>query len=119
METPEAKLEGAVGGKAGLTTGVVVANYFVDSVTLAITDENGNEVFTKRMFSTTDKLYNSYDQDDVIRALPFEFDMGMFAAPLMTEEFTLGQTYNVTVTAHLGTGDDFTVNEYSFTHGQV
>ena len=119
METPTATLEGGTGGKAGLTTGIVKANYFVDSVTLAITDENGNEVLTKRMFSTTDKLYNSYDQDDVIRALPFEFDMGMFAAPLMTQEFTLGATYNVTVTAHLGTGDDFQVHQYTFTHGQV
>lgn len=119
METPEAKLEGGIGGKAGLTTGVVKANYFVDSVTMVITDDSGNEVFSKRMFSTTDKLYNSYDQDDVIRALPFEFDLGMFAAPLMTEEFVLGTTYHVTVTAHLGTGDSFQVSEYSFTHGQV
>lgn len=119
METPEAKLEGSVGGKAGLTTGIVKANYFVDSVEMIITDDSGNEIFTKRMFSTTDKLYNSYDQDDVIRALPFEFDMGMFAAPLMTEEFILGQTYNVTVTAYLGTGDEFQVHQYTFTHGQV
>lgn len=45
--------------------------------------------------------------------------MGMFAAPLMTQEFTLGATYNVTVTAYLGTGDAFVVNEYAFTHGEV
>ena len=119
METPEAKLEGGMGGKAGLTTGIVKANYFVDSVTMVITDEQGNTFFEKTMFSTTDKLYNSYDADDVIRALPFEFDMGMFAAPLMSEEFVLGTTYHVTVTANLGTGDSFQVNEYSFTHGQV
>ena len=43
----------------------------------------------------------------------------MFAAPLMTEEFTLGQTYHVTVTAYLGTGDEFQVHQYTFTHGQV
>lgn len=119
METPEATIEGNIGGKAGLTTGMVKANYFVDSVAMVITDEAGNEVFSKRMFTTTDKQKNAWDPDDLIRNLPFEFDMGMFAAPLMTQEFTLGTTYNVTVTAYLGTGDVFTVNEFAFTHGEV
>ena len=119
METPEAKLEGGMGGRAGLTTGVVTANYFVDSVQMIITDESGKEVFNKRMFSTTDKLYNSYDQDDVIRALPCEFDMGMFGAPLMTQNFTMGKTYHVEVTAYLGTGDVFQVNSFDFTQGVV
>ena len=119
METPEAWIEGNIGGRAGLTTGMVRSNYFVDSVSMVITDASGNEVFNKRMFTTTDRQKNAWDPDDLIRNLPFEFDMGMFGAPLMTQSFTMGQTYHVEVTAYLGTGDVFQVNSYDFTQGVV
>lgn len=114
MEVPEAALEGGCEGKAGLTTGVVKANYYVDSVTMVITDENGQEVLNHRMFTAVGKHEDHSNNSAFIRKVTFEYDLANFALPLRYIPFREDGTYHCTVTANLATGDSFVVKDYSF-----
>lgn len=114
MEPSEATLEGGVEGKAGLTTGTVKANYFLDSVTMVITDENGEEVFNHRMFSAVAKHEDHTNNSVFIRKVTYEYDLANFALPLRYIQFQEDGTYHCTVTANLATGDSFVVKDYTF-----
>lgn len=117
FETPTATLVDGVEGKPGLTTGVVESNFFLDSVTMTITDSTGKVVFDQRMFTTVGKQFDTNATDTVIRVNNHEYDLAHFATPLREFMFELGQTYHCTITAHLGSGDDIVVKDYSFVNG--
>lgn len=114
METPEATLEGGCEGKAGLTTGVVKANYAVDSVTMVITDEAGQEVLNHRLFTAVGKHEDHSNNSVFIRKVTMEYDMANFALPLRDLILEPSRTYRCTVTANLATGDSFVVKDYTF-----
>ena len=115
-ETPEAHLENGVEGKAGMTTGVVRSNFYLDYVDLVVIDDSGEEVFNHRIFTTVGKTTDS-NNNVLIRRNIHEFDLARFATPLQEFMFELGQTYHYTLTANLGSGDAFVVHEGNFTNG--
>ena len=114
MEPSEATLEGGTDGKAGLTTGTVKANYSLDSVTMVITDENGETVFDHRMFTAVGKHEDHTNNSVYIRKVTFDYDMAFFALPLRNVQFREDGTYHCTVTANLATGDSLVVKDYTF-----
>ena len=113
---PEAHLENAVDGKAGMTTGVVKSTHYLDFVDLVVTNEQGGEAYRQRLFTTVGKTADN-NNNVLIRRNVQEFDLARFATPLREFMFEPGQTYNYTLTVHLGTGDDFVVHEGTFTNG--
>lgn len=113
-EEPTAELVNGANGREGLISGTVTANYFLDSVTMVITDAEGKEVFNHRAFTTVGKYQDAYSTES-LRELNTEYDMAHFATMLQGVSFTYGETYHVTITAHLSTGDDFVVREFDFT----
>lgn len=117
FETPQATLENGVDGKPGLTTGMIQANFYLDSVTMTIQDSNGETVFDQTMFNTVDKITDSNSLNRTIRRNIRQFALARFATPLGECMFELGETYQCTVTAHLGSGDDIVVKEFAFTNG--
>lgn len=117
FEEPEAYLLDGVEGKAGLTTGTVYSNFFLDSVTMTIEDSTGAVVFEQRMFTTVGKQFDSNATDTVIRVNNHEYDLASFATPLREFMFELGEEYHCTITAHVGSGDDFVVKDYTFVNG--
>lgn len=120
FETPMAELRDGTDGKPGMTTGTVYSNFFLDSVSLTVTDSKGNTVFDHRIFTTVSKYWDDATRLDLwIRRDMHEYDLGGFAVPLQETVFQKGETYSYTVTAHVGSGDAFTVKEGSFTHGSV
>ena len=114
MEPAEASLVGGTTGKAGLTTGKVVANYAVDSVTMVITDGAGNQVFNHRMFPGVGKHEDHSNNSVYIRKVTYEYDLSFFALPLRYVPFAEDGSYHCTVTANLATGDRIQVLDYSF-----
>ena len=119
MEPVECKMEGDLSGKLGLTSGVITANYFLDRVTLEITDSQGNVVMNHIYWTTVDHNKDAFSNDNGIRNYNEEFDMAEFAAPLQKVQFQIGETYSYTVTANLSTGDSFVLKTDSFTNGQA
>ena len=117
FEEPMAEFRDGAEGKLGLTTGSVYSNFFLDSVSLTIADSTGATVFDQRMFTTVSKYYDSNHCDFIIRANNHEYDMAHFATPLREFMFEPGESYTYTITAHVGSGDDFVVGEGSFTNG--
>ena len=120
FETPMAEIRNEVDGKFGMTTGSVYSNFFLDSVSLTITDNAGNTVFDHRLFTTVSHYWDDGARLDLwLRSDQHEYDLGHFAVPLQETAFQTGKTYNYTITAHVGSGDDFVVKEGSFTQGSV
>ncbi len=117
MEVAECTLTGSVDGKFGMTTGTVKANYFLDSVTLKITDETGNVVMDHRMFPAVGRYYDHNFNDSIIRNYVDSYDMGHFATPLQNVPLENGRTYSYTISATLATRDTFLLKEGSFVHG--
>ena len=100
-----------------MVTGTVKTNYNLDYVDLTICDEQGNQVFTHRMWPT---LGRTGDSSDAMRRFYQDtFDMGRFAAPLAKAYFAPGQTYSYKILAVNTPGDVFTVKEGSFTQGSA
>lgn len=118
FEIPEAYLENGVEGKAGMSTGVVRSNFYLDFVDLVVLDSEGNEAFNQRMFTTVGKSADN-NNNVLVRRNVQEFDLARFATPLREFMFELGESYTYTLTAHLGSGDDFVVGEGSFTNGSA
>ena len=114
-EPIEVHIEKDADGILGLTTGIVKSNYYVDSVTLLITDEKGNEVFNKKMFSRMDKV-TDYDGNVSMfeRTFVNEFDLADFITPLADVELKQGAGWHCKITTRLNTGDDFVVKEFDF-----
>ena len=119
METPECKINDGADGYMGMLTGVVEANYFLDSVDLVITDSKGNVVLSHKMFTTVDKRADIGNADGIIRNYNETFDLYAFATPLSKIQLEPGETYSYSLTANLGTYDSFVVKEDSFTYGQA
>ena len=121
METPEASMIGGADGKAGLFTGTVKANYYLDAVTMKIDDEDGNEVFNSTMYPALGRVHDGSDggggADTTIRCYVDSYDMAGFATPLQKLMMKPGATYHATVTAYLATGDEIVVKDYTFTNG--
>ena len=120
FDTPMAELRNGVEGKFGMTTGSVYSNFFLDSVNLVITDDAGNTVFDHVQFTTVSHYRDDGARQDLwIRRDMHEYDLGHLAVPLQNVVFQNGKTYNYTITAHVGSGDDFVVKEGSFTQGSA
>jgi hypothetical protein len=117
MEPATAELIGGAEGKLGMVTGTVKTNYNLDYVDLTICDEQGNQVFTHRMWPTVGRTGDS--SDAMRRFYQDTFDMGRFAAPLAKAYFAPGQTYSYKILAVNTPGDVFTVKEGSFTQGSA
>ena len=111
---PTAALEGGADGRDGLISGTVTSNYFLDSVTLCVTDDAGSTVFDHTLFTTVGKYKDEYSTEP-LRELITQYDMAHFATPLQGVYFEAGKTYHATVTAHISSGDDFVVREFDFT----
>lgn len=119
FETPEATITDGAEGKLALTTGIVSSNFFLDSVRMVITDANGESVMDHTMFTTVGKYYDERHCDALIRSNNHFYDLGGFAQPLSKVVFKMGQTYDVSIIANLGSGDKIPVKEFSFTQGQL
>ena len=119
MEPVECTLTDSVDGKMGMMTGNIKANYFLDSVTLKITDAKGNVVMDHRMFTTVAHYYDANSNDNGIRNYNDTYDLAGFSAPLQYVQFENGETYSYSITAHLATGDDIPLKDGSFTQGQA
>ncbi len=117
----EVSIEDDVDGYMGLTTGVVHSTYFLDGVTMVITDSQGNEVFDHTMFSAASRLVDDQmrDNDWELKTNVHEFDLAHFATPLSELLLAKGETYNVTITAILPAEERVPVKEFSFTYGQA
>lgn len=119
MEPAEAKIEGDLSGKLGMTTGTVTANYFLDSVTLEITDSEGNVVLNHPYWTTVNRFSDANSNDNGIRNYNDTFNMASFASALQNLQLEVGETYSYTVTANLATDDNIVVKTDSFTNGQA
>ena len=121
FEEKEVTIEDDLDGYLGLTTGMVRSNYFLDGVTMVITDSQGNEVFNHTMFSTASRYFDDQERDPDWEIKPnmHEFDLAHFATPLSEMMFTLGETYNVTLTAILPAEERVHIKDLTFTYGQA
>lgn len=114
-EPIEVHIEKDADGILGLTTGIIKSNYYVDSVTMVITDEKGNEVFNKKMFSRMDKV-TDYDGNVSMfeRTFVNEFDLADFITPLEEVHLKQGAGWHCKLSTKLNTGDEFVVKEFDF-----
>ena len=92
-----------------MTTGTVKANYFLDSVTLTITDDTGKVVMDHQMFTTVGRFYDHNFNDSIIRNYLDNYDLGHFTSPLQNVVLEKGRTYSYTISARLATDDVFTL----------
>ena len=117
MEPVECAISKDAPGKAGLTTGYIKANYYLDAVTLKITDSQGNVVFNHKMYTTAARRAETSDNDQIMRNYRDDYDMAYFATPLQKLQLEIGETYSYSITARLGTYDEIVVKEDSFVNG--
>ena len=117
MEPVECTITNDADGKLGLTTGYIKANYYLDSVTLKITDSQGNVVFDHKMFTTAARRKETGDNDQIMRNYRDDYNMAYFATPLQSLQLEVGQTYSYSITARLGTYDEFLLKEDTFVNG--
>ena len=113
-DIPEAHLEGGVEGVLGLTTGTVQSNFYLNSVTMKITNKKGKTVFEKTMFTGVDKMmvYNGLGIPEM--ELTKEYDLANFTRSVVDAKLDPKGGYHCTITAKLNTGDTFVVKDYSF-----
>ncbi|MBQ6839247.1 MAG: hypothetical protein IJO45_00965 [Oscillospiraceae bacterium] len=113
-EVPEAHIENGMDGLLGLTTGMVSSNFYVDSVTMVITDAQGNEVLNKKMFTRVEKITDYNEIGMYERYFVHEFDLANFTSTVLELGLEHGASYNATITANLMTFDKIVVKDYSF-----
>ncbi len=109
-----ATLEGGVEGRSGLTTGVVMSNYFMDSVEMVITDAQGRQVFAHKMFANVDKTSDTGHDENVVKILVKDFNLARFAPALKGLALDPNGKYHCVITANLLTGDSLVVKDYTF-----
>ena len=106
------------GGYLGMTCGLVQGNYFLESVTLTITDSQGNVVLEQVNYPKAGKFDDANTKSTSLCYID-SYDMAYFAAPLQNFQFKVGETYTYSVGAHQAPGFDYVVFESSFTFGQL
>lgn len=111
---PEATLEGGTEGWIGMTTGVVKSNYFLDSVEMVLTEEDGTVLYADKMFVSVDKKADTGSDENVVKVLFKEFDLAHFATALRGIQISTDKSYHCVITAHLNTGDSIVVKDYTF-----
>lgn len=116
METPECTILDSPDGQLGMTVGTVKANYFLETVTLKITDSKGNVVLDKINFPKAGKFDDANTKSTSLCYID-SYDMAYFCTALQSVQFEKGETYTYTICAHLATGDDFEVKTDSFVFG--
>lgn len=116
MEPVECTMLDSADGKLGMTVGTVKANYFLEAVTLKITDSKGQVVLDKIMFPKAGK---PKDANTRLTSLSYidSYNMANFCTPLQELQLIGGETYSYTVTATLATGDVIEVKADSFVNG--
>ena len=119
MEPAECTLLDGADGLAGIYTGTVKANYYLDSVNVTIKDSKGNQVMNHTMWTTVDKRHDLGHNDGLLRNYKDDFDLSAFAMPLSKVQLKKGETYTYTISGLLHTYDTFVVKEDSFTFGQA
>ena len=114
-------LEGGISdSRLGLTTGTIYSNYSIDSVTMVITNEAGEEVYNHRIFTTSSKMTLDGTNHSRNRAVCKEYNLASFATALQQQvAFEKGVTYNATIYANLMTGDEIPVHQVRFTNGNA
>ena len=118
MEPVEVTLSDSVSGRLGMTTGTIQANYFLDSVMLKVTDDQGNLVLDHRMFTSVGRYYDHNFNDAIIRNYVDSYDMGHFASILQTVTFQSGRTYTYEISAEVSTDDVVLLKTDSFVYGE-
>lgn len=107
------KVDNEKTGKAYLTTGTVESNYRLDSVTIKITDEDGNVAWEQTMFTAIHKYATAktnYNARTTIRS----FNLANFAAHIGEMELEAGKTYTYELSAVPGTGETFVLKTFEF-----
>ena len=111
---PEVTLEGGTEGWIGMTTGVVKANYFIDSVELVLTEEDGTVLYADKMYVSVDKKADTGSDENVVKVLFKEFNLAHFATALRGIPISADKNYHCVITAHLNTDDSIVVKDYTF-----
>lgn len=119
MEPSECTLLDSVDGMAGIYTGRVKSNYFLDSVNVTMVNSKGEEVMNHTMWTTVDKREDLGHNDGLLRNYLDEYDLVSFAMPLSKVQLEKGETYTYTITGNLHTYESFVVKEASFVYGQA
>lgn len=118
MEPGECTILDGADGKRGMTKGTVKGNYFLESVTMKITDEEGNVILDKVMFPKAGKFNRGNVRVTSIAYIDY-FDLAQFAVVLQDIMFEPGKTYSYTISAHLACDEDFVLKTDSFVQGQA
>lgn len=105
---------GGTEGWIGMTTGVVVSNYFLDSVEMVLTEEDGTVLYADKMFVSVDKKADTGSDENIVKVLFKEFDLAHFATALRGIQISTDKSYHCVITAHLNTGDSIVVKDYTF-----
>lgn len=113
-DIPEAHIENGMDGILGLTTGVVTSNFFVDSVTMVITDSQGNEIMNTKLFTRVENVLDYEGIGMYERFYENTYDLANFANAVLDLDLKSGESYNATITANLMTFDHIVVKDYSF-----
>jgi len=118
MEPGECTILDGADGKRGMTKGTVKGNYFLEGVTLNITDDEGNVVLNKVMFPKAGKFNRGNTRVTSLSYIDY-FDLAQFAVALQDVMFVPGETYTYTISAHLACDEDFVLKTDSFTQGSA
>ena len=116
MEPAECTILDGADGKLGMTIGMVKGNYFLEAVTMVITDSEGNEVMNKIMFPKAGKFNRGNTRATSLAYIDY-FDLAQFAVALQDVSFKPGETYTYTISAHLACDEDFVLKTDSFVQG--
>lgn len=118
MEPGECTIIDGADGKLGMTVGTVKGNYFLESVTLVITDSEGNEVLNKYISPKAGK----YNRGNIrITSLSYidSYDLSQNNTYLQDVMFVPGETYTYTISAYLSCDEEFLLKTDSFIQGEA
>lgn len=111
---PQAHFESTAEGIERLFAGTVRSNYRLMSVTAAVTAEDGEVCFEKKLFTS---MYGGYDydggdDDQNPRATVKAFRMADFRPYRSGLRLKAGQTYHAEIRTMLGNGEEYTVDRF-------
>ena len=117
MDPVTCELKNGADGYAGLFSGTVESNYQINSVTLKITDHEGNVAFEMPYFPSVEKGNDYGTYHHKARGLNLSVEMASFATLLQDTQFVAGEEYSYTVSASIATGDRYELKIGTFTLG--